>query len=411
MKKMIFLATMIIFGLMFMPNVYAAGSEKPVSSIDSLQNTIDTAGEGDIVKFTMDSGDPVTANTTITINGKDITLDLGGKTLTSSQNITLTVTNSTVNIINGTIDNTNATGIALNIKESTVEVGTNAKVNATYTAINFPEVNSGKNKSSLTIKSGAVVSATNNVGLTVNGLIKDAVSIPEINIKDGAFVKCENDFAIYQAGNSKITIGKATIEGESGIGTKAGNLVLNGTTVKATGAIEEASPRSGGMTSTGATIQMETNNAYNGNIDIEINGGTYTSKSNVVFLEYPKEGVSDASAVSRLHITEGTFQAADGKEVFDVSVPFDKILTKEKSIEGGTFLSGDTPADISSYVKEGLQQDKNGKVINPTSADIVDTPKEDAKNPDTADINLLMLISLITLSGLGLAYAVRKRFN
>ena len=404
MKKMIFLMTVIIAGLMFIPNVYAAGEEKPVDNIGNLQTTINSAGEGDTVKLTM--SDASVTTDTITIDGKNITLDLNGKTLTSSQNITLMVKDSTVNIINGTIDNTNAKGVTLNIDTSTVDL--KANVNALYTSINFPNV-SGKNKSNLTIESGAVVSATNNVGLTVNGQIKDSTDIPEINIKDGATVKCENDFAIYQAGNSKITIGKANIEGASGIGTKAGSLVLNGTTVKATGALQEASPRGNGITSTGAAIQMESNNGYNGNIDIEINGGTYTSKSNVVFLEYPKEGVDETSAVNRLHITGGTFQAAEGKEVFNVSDPFDELLKTEKSIEGGTFLSGDTPADISLYIKEGLKQDENGKVINPTVADVADNPKEESKNPDTSDINLYVLLGILGVSALGLGYAIKKK--
>ena len=36
---------------------------------------------------------------------------------------------------------------------------------------------------------------------------------------------------------------------------------------------------------------------------------------------------------------------------------------------------------------------------------------DDVKNPDTADINLYLLLSLIVSSGCGLDYVVRKRFN
>ena len=37
--------------------------------------------------------------------------------------------------------------------------------------------------------------------------------------------------------------------------------------------------------------------------------------------------------------------------------------------------------------------------------------KKDEANPDTADINLYLLLSLIITSGCGIAYSVRKRFN
>ncbi len=403
MKKIVMPLIAFMAGLIVMPNVYAA-EPTPVSDIAQLNSTISSAQNGDIIKLTMEEPS-VTASDIITID-KNITLDLNGKTLTSAQANTLLVQNSTVTIKNGTIKNTNPTGVALNIKTSTVTL--NANVESDYTGINFPSV-SGQNKSTLTIESGAAVSATNNVGLSVNGLIKDQNgNIPVINIKDGATVKCTKDFAIYQAGNSKITIGKATIEGASGIGTKAGSLVLNGTTVNATASeATAASPRGNGIESTGAAIQMETNNGYNGNIDIEINGGTYTSASNVVFLEYPKEGVDEDTAVNRLHITGGTFKAAEGKEVFDISEPFDNLLKETKSIEGGTFLKGNTPANISSYVKEGLEQDENGKVIDPNAADpnaLDNVPKTGSSLP----IALIGLLGLATIAGaysLKLAYA------
>ncbi len=87
------------------------------------------------------------------------------------------------------------------------------------------------------------------------------------------------------------------------------------------------------------------------------------------------------------------------------------------------------PSDIPSISKEGYNFDgwfdEDNKLFNPkksvtrnlilnakfTKVSDLSSVKSEEKNPDTSDINLYLLLSLIAVSGCGISYTIKKRFN
>lgn len=85
--------------------------------------------------------------------------------------------------------------------------------------------------------------------------------------------------------------------------------------------------------------------------------------------------------------------------------PEGKKFTGYKTEEGKDFAEDDELSDGLVLIAQFEDIEKESITSTPEKTD-------DTKNPDTSDINLLMLISLITLSGLGLGYTIKKRrFN
>ena len=261
---------------------------------------------------------------------------------------------------------------------------------------------------------GSIIDKSTTVGssyaLGVDAKLKDYDNAPVINIHDGAVVRSElpTGLGIYLFGYANVNIYKALVEGHTGIFAAAGSIHLEGATIKATGEEDLKEKYGRGTGGTGAAIQIESNDSRAGNVSIDIDGGSYTSKYNSAIVEY-SNGATETS-VKEIHISDGEFKSAEGYDTIDTSDSF-KDNNKE-FITGGNFLVGDEKYDVVQYMKSGLLQNEDGTVINPTSVKPNKEEHNNILNPDTSDINLLMLISLITLSGLGLGYTIKKRrFN
>ncbi len=262
----------------------------------------------------------------------------------------------------------------------------------------------------INLESGSTILAGN--GLAVNGMIQHENG-PTFNIADGAIVTATGDgTVIYSAGYSTWNIGKAQLMGGTIIGIKSGIVNLKNTTMRATGTQTDNDPSSNGLNPNGAVIQIEENDDYAGGIDITIDGGTYSSDQNSVFVAY------DANALNRainddfvLKIKGGTFTSADGKEVFDGN-----FTAANTQITGGTFTS-----DIKAFLPEGLTQDQSGKVISsaatvtPTDPDDDDQKADDpkptvpdstGKTPDTGVNRASEVSAVVTVGGLGVGVAL-----
>lgn len=137
------------------------------------------------------------------------------------------------------------------------------------------------------LESGSTVLGGN--GLYINGMMQH-VDGPVFNVADGAKVTAEKDgMAIYAAGYGTWNIGAAELSGGTVLGIKAGVVNLKNTTMQATGDKVENAPDNNSMNATGATIQIEQNDAYAEGIDITINGGEYSSNQHSVFVTYGAE--------------------------------------------------------------------------------------------------------------------------
>ena len=122
------------------------------------------------------------------------------------------------------------------------------------------------------------VSGEKGIGIYVNGNIKDKNNSPLVTILDGAKINSTGN-GLYIAGYSVFNINEADITGvEAGIGIKSGILNIDGAKVTGTGI--DKTPTEGdnnGIKASGAAIQIESNNGYTGDIELNIKSGNQSS--------------------------------------------------------------------------------------------------------------------------------------
>ena len=153
-------------------------------------------------------------------------------------------------------------------------------------------------------------SGASGAGIYLNGTITDSNNAPVINISGTAKVKSEG-LGIYAAGYGVWTIEDgASIEGNTGIEIRAGELNVNGGSIIGTATPTETTPNGNGSTTDGAgiaVVQHTTKNAINVNIkNGTIKGFTAFYESNP-----QKNSATDLEKI-KLNITGGTFEAISG---------------------------------------------------------------------------------------------------
>lgn len=220
-------------------------------------------------------------------------------------------------------------------------------------------------------------------GLSIHGNVQDTTNAPQINIGNSAVFHVntahfeKDNSPIYAAGYGIWTIGSADLNGEMGVGIKAGQFTFNGTKITATG--EGGIPTAGtnGIDGTGVAFQIEHQGSYaDEDIVININGGTYTS-ANDVFYEYGQTATRSITAPADINITGGTFTAGNGYAVFGGDYAQDDI-----SITGGTFKGSDVDSfQANGYLASNLTINDNGTVVVATSGST--RPSTPATAPDT----------------------------
>lgn len=334
---------------------------------------------------------------------RDLTLNLGGFTLSSATAgiRLLDIKKGTVNLTGtGTILTAGNGGIPVRVYGSddpaatnytVVTVGKDVTLKTTIDkvyGIFISYVTGVPHAYGVVINIDGTIDAAN--GPYINGTIKDTEgNVPVININDGATITANSGGAIYAAGYAKWNIGAATLTGESGLVIKSGEINLTGTTVTANGVEANPDPYSNGFNGTGAAIQVEQNSAYVGKVDININGGTYTSENSNAVLAYTDDKPEDLQQFESLTINGGTFTAAEGHPVINFIQPEDTEATgtvDDKAIvaiNGGSFSS-----DVADYVAEGSTlkpvEDENGNISWEVSTPepVVPPVDEEETNPE-----------------------------
>lgn len=452
MKKILFFITIFVMIIAFIPNVYAADDETKVNGNScSIENAIEqvktTGGTIELQKdIVLEKIIDISVDNPITIN-------LNGRNISCNQVATnFIIRKGEVKFTgNGKIQNSQPKN-----KAGTLYVkGSNNEVDKNYTHLIIDKNVSVEGPNPLVIDSystepeynncyGAVVdiygSIINNLSgsasptvISINAKLKDINNAPIINIHDGAIIKntIEAGVGIYLFGYANINVEKATIEAHTGIFATSGSINLEGTTIKANGQVDYKEKYGAGTGITGAAIQIESNPKYKGNVEVNIDGGNYTSECNSAIVEY-SNGATETS-VKEIKISDGEFKSAKGQDAIKTS---DSFKEKNKEfITGGNFLSGDEKSNVSQYVKDGLLQDEDGTVINPSTIkpNVTDTEKNDipqagdntSKNgvpqggdstgkddtPKTGvedsqvsdNIGLYIVLAVVSLTGLGLA--------
>ena len=309
-----------------------------------------------------------TETETITLNPtKAVTLDLAGFTLTSQLNtlsplFKLTKGTLTIKDSGTTKGGITGTGIIFRIdsrEESSVTTASKASVT----------VNSGVNVTSTDSPCAFIrgyATFTTNGNLTSSGVyatIQGNGSDTQgsvINI-NGGIVKSNESNAVYHPQKGTLYVKNAAIvDGvSSGIAIKAGALYITGGTIKATGA--SSIPTSGwsnGVNASGCAIQIESNTDYDANGVLVSISGTPTIESTNGAAVYEYVGKGDATKLTQLKVTGGTFKAA---------TDMDAILLSQQAAEANvTAVSGGSFSSVlpAAYCAEGYApvttQDENG---------------------------------------------------
>lgn len=211
-------------------------------------------------------------------------------------------------------------------------------------------------------------------GIYLNGQSKNKINYPIINVFEGAKITTPGD-GIYAAGYAKWNIEGATITGGIGLGIKAGIFNLKNVTVIATDSYKEAEGYGNGINSTGAAIQIESNNGYAGAIDITIDKGSYTSNHGYAVQHYlnidKKTKIVSDNKLNNLVINGAKVSSLE-KDKAIIAVDGDKIL-----VTGGTFSSS-----VAKYITEEYIETKveNNYVVAKKEVKI-DTPIIDTIKP------------------------------
>lgn len=390
MKK-IALCIILMMILLITPMVVFA-EENNVAKIGTkeyatLEEAVENANKGDVITIIKD----ITLDKSLEINdGKEITIDLNNHII-SAQNKTVSIQNAKVTLTGkGTVkENTMYYG-ALYLKGSNNENDTN------YTVVNIGKdvtlsgwtaifvtpytskgnpyaygvvVNCDGTMNGLTDSDGGVGS-----GIYINGQIKHTKNAPIINLGSTAKITATGS-GIYAAGFANWKINGAEIGGVgAGLGIKAGTFDIKNANIYSNGTDERPTQTwSNGINPSGAAVQIESNVGYAKNIDLKIDGGTYTSKNGVVFYEYMDKNTTETS-IKSLRINNVSFVSEAKKEDFDLSTVF-------KSNVKNFVTSGNFESDVTDYISAGnvckkidgkyaVAKENNIKIVNATNGTI-----------------------------------------
>ena len=322
---------------------------------NTLQDAITAAKDGDTV--TMRKAYDTTVEGTITLNAdKDVTLDLGEYELTLSR---FDLVRGRLTVKNGSVASNPTNGQAFNVyagPDATGELYTklviedDVTINAAYGICLFPEPNSNAGYNSSIevygkIESGGIF-VSGNLGNDTNtaGNMASSNKIPTITIHEGAVVSNGTEGqGIAMNGLANVTVEGGTITGSEAIGVKRGTLTVNGGTFTSNGEyVDPIVANNNGTENTGATISITSTYNYAGTINVNLNGGTFTSENApAVYQGHSKSGETTNTYTQgvTLNIQGGTFTSPDNVPTVYVAanVKGDAEGYTKQVISGGTF--------------------------------------------------------------------------
>lgn len=408
-KKFIF-SIFLFFGVIPILVNASAGSLVKVGNkyYDTLAEAIKNAGPNDTISLISD----VKLTETLEIN-KKVNLNLNGNDVTAPQRVFL-VQGGTLNLTgSGTIKETKPNYGAIMIKGSAnpddeeysvVNVGKDVSLEG-WSGIFITHDNS--KSYGIDVNFAGTINAVDDteggsgVGIYVNGTIQDEENSPVVTIQNGAKITSTGN-GMYVAGYGTYNINKANISGtEAGIGIKAGILNIDGATVRGTG--PDATPTEGynnGIYASGTAIQIESNNGYAGNIELNIDDGNFTSKNSNVIYEYIGKG--DSSQVIALDVSGGTFISDVNKDVFRLS---DSLKEYHNSfISGGEYSS-----DPSDHLKSGYTSDLEDDMYVVSKSTMKAVFGNNISDNNTNNIGITITIIIATIMLIALLYLNKSK--
>lgn len=356
----------------------------------SLASAVAAATDGQTITLLKD-----TALTSSISIKKNITLDLGGKTLSRDGGMLLDIYGN-VTIQNGTVAMTNTTGSGADIwvnKTATLTVEKSATISApsnSFAIAYYEDCTAAK----VTLRGTLTGDGS---GITVNGNIKDKDSSNQNTsnklILDGTTINVKGH-GVYQAGYATTTFTEnaSTITGSTGIEVRAGNLTVTNSTITGNGTFNCKSNPSGTTTDgVGIAIAQHTTKLP---IDVTISGGNI-SGTYAVYESDPENNGTEYTKDVKLSITGGYFTTdpsaycvenktgvATGKADYPYTVGDKKADSQPATVDSATVPANTTSTDP--IVKEAAEKISGATLGNSNSIEAA-TKNEANNNKITAD--------------------------
>ena len=352
----------------------------------TLAAAITAAQNGNTVTLLKD----VTVTKTVTIE-KSLTIDLGGKTLTGEKCRMLHITSGALELTGtGTVK---STGIA--VGSSVIRVGDNygdarsvALVIGSNVVIDAPAsygVGAFGTATTETVTINGTVTSTAPAnddydGCAVSTLGNDTTS-STITIKEGAKISATNTNAIYLPSGTLIVEG-GEITGTTGIYVKSGSTTITGGTITGNGEAKDYNYYGNGGISTGDALVVDSCGYPNGDPQVSVTGGTFTSTNAKAVASYATEG---NSAVTNF-ITGGTFSSdptayVAGGYIAKKNSETEYAVIAKSGLTSGVYMSNPTGATAANHYVTKNNDDETWTVfyvapyVAPTYSITVDSAK------------------------------------
>lgn len=324
-KKMIFT---LLLALLVLPVLNAVSVD--VKTEEELLDAVKSDG-------TIVLKEDITLTKALEVKGNDVIIDLNGKTITVQNGY-----NGYFDLFKGMLEFTGKGTIKdVRVKErvaatiwvegstdvndkdySTLTIGKDVTIDTTQWGIAVSDTEYKAYGLTVNFNGKIVSSAKDGGGITVFGNVKnvgnDLNNAPVLNLNKTAYVEAVGDEALYGAGVGIWNISGGEYIGKSTIGVKSGKFVINDGTFTANGERKTGTLYGNGMYSTGSAIQIENNEAYSGNIEIVVNGGTFKSEKGLSIYHYPPDK-NLKNGLKSLIINDGKFvgdvEMVDGDSV------------------------------------------------------------------------------------------------
>lgn len=368
-----------------------------VAAYATLQGAVNAAKSGETVLMLtdVDLGNSHVKFYTSTNKATNVTVDLGGHTLSSSASSTITTAATNWTIQNGTIKNTYptvvTTGGAVNVPSSSSitltggETGLNIISESVGVTI---RINNGA--ANVTIKDGVTISGQYGAYLygSPNGYNRKYTGKTALTVDGGTINGTIAGIAVWGPGNKNVaatatlTVNGGTITSDKGFGIAGtGNpdnqvpttINITGGTISSGADTAIYHPQKGTLTISGGTISGVTGGVQMCAGTLEVTGGTITATGNGDTSGKTGDGsIPDGAAVSIVNrnypggipsatITGGTLTSANGVDAVNAygwrnNAKTDWTERKDKmNVSGGTFSSAVLPE----YCATGFVPTKN----------------------------------------------------
>ena len=400
-KIFIYYLTILIF---LIPIISVSASDNIEARIgdkfyDNLEDAITAASSKDTITLTNN----VNLKDTLNIN-KTVNINLNNNTISSDQKVFL-IEGGSLNLTgNGTIRENKPYYGAIML------IGSEDKLKKDYSTVNigkdvtlegwsgiFIDHNENNTGYGILVNMDGTIKSTNDIngdpgaGIYVNGNIKHEDNSPIINLDKNTKITSTGN-GIYAAGYATYNINGAYIEGiESALGIKSGIFNINNGTILGTG--EDKTPTSGnnnGINPSGAAIQLESNNGYAGNIELNIKNGIIKSKKGNTIYEYTVNNTN--TKVKKINLSGGSYTSDAGKSVFSLSNSFKNI--HPQFITGGSYSSDPSP-----YLEAGYKADKSNSLYKVIQNTISVFNQNINNKPNKNPLYIIVIITTIAIIG------------